>query len=85
MLSHIDRDTHLVASRVAHATYGVVCSLSAIESDGEHKKRELEWEEDPKGDRYVPWYFEPKIRKVGLVFRAVFQTPTWNVFYPRTG
>lgn len=67
MLSHVDRDNHLVASRAARATYGVVCALPVKESDEEHLRRKNQWEVDPTGDRYVPGYFESKLHKVGLL------------------
>jgi len=63
VLSHVDRDNHLVASRVARATYGVVCALPAKENDEEHVRRKPRWEKDPTGDCYVPGYFESKLRK----------------------
>lgn len=67
MLSHVDRENHLVASRVARATYGVVCALSVDKNDGQHIRRKEKWEVDPTGDCYVPGYFESKLRKVGLL------------------
>ena len=71
VLSHINRDDHLVPSRVARATYGIVCALPVKENDTEHIRRKGTWEIDPSGDRYVPGYFETKLRKVGFPRRAV--------------
>ena len=67
MLSHADRENHLVASRVARATYGVVCALSVDDKDEQHLRRRDQWEIDPTGDRYVPGYFEKKVLKVSLL------------------
>ena len=64
VLSHVDRDNHLVSARVARATYGVVCAVPVKEKEGEHIRRKNKWETDPAGGRYVPGYFESKIRKV---------------------
>ena len=66
MLSYVDRDNHLVASRVARATYGVVCALPVKAGDEEHVRRKHKWESDPTGDCYVPGYFESKLLKVRL-------------------
>ncbi|KAN0094942.1 hypothetical protein V8E55_003229 [Tylopilus felleus] len=63
VLSHVDRDNHLVSARVARATYGVVCAVPVKEKEGEHIRRKNKWETDPAGGRYVPGYFESKIRK----------------------
>ncbi|KAG9312582.1 hypothetical protein JVU11DRAFT_6979 [Chiua virens] len=61
VLSHIDRENHLIASRVARATYGVVCALPVKEDDEEHVRRKALWEQDPTGDRYVPGFFEARL------------------------
>ncbi|KAG9307937.1 hypothetical protein JVU11DRAFT_12878 [Chiua virens] len=63
ILSHIYNETYGVASRVARATYGVVCALPVEEDDEEHARRKALWEVDPSGDRYVPGFFEAKLRK----------------------
>ena len=70
MLSHVDRDNHLVASRVARATYGVVYALPVKETDEEHLRRKQQWERDPTGDCYVPGYFESKLHRVRFVRRV---------------
>ena len=67
VLSHVDRDNHLVATRVARATYGVVCALPVKANDEEHVRRKRQWERDPTGDWYVPGYFESKLRRVRLL------------------
>ncbi|KAI9569153.1 hypothetical protein HD554DRAFT_2204656 [Boletus coccyginus] len=61
VLSHVDRDNHLVASRVARATYGVVCAMLVRPNDEEHSRRKHQWERDLTGDSYVPGYFETKL------------------------
>ena len=66
-MSYINHDDHLVASRVARATYGIVCSVPVKEHDTEHTRRKDRWEIDPSGGRYVPGYFETKLRKVGFL------------------
>ncbi|KAG9313675.1 hypothetical protein JVU11DRAFT_6020 [Chiua virens] len=63
VLSHVDRDNHRVASRVARATYGVVCALPVKENDEQHIDRKALWEKDPAGKYYVPGYFDSKLRK----------------------
>jgi len=63
VLSHVDRDNHLVAVRVARATYGVVCALPVKANNEEHVRRKQKWERDPTGDFYVPGYFESKVRR----------------------
>ena len=68
VLSHVDRDNHLVASRVARVTYGVVCSLPVKANDEEHVRRKRLWETDPAGYFYVPDYFDSKLSKVGLLW-----------------
>ena len=67
MLSHVDRDNHPVASRVARATYGVILALPVDEEDEEHIRRKDQWEIDPTCDRYVPGCFEAKLCKVDLL------------------
>ena len=52
---------HMVASRVARATYGVICAVPAEA----HTRRRGEWEIDPTGDCYVP-NFEAKLHRVSL-------------------
>ena len=64
VLSHVDRDNHLVSARVTRTTFGVVCTVPVNEKDGEHIRRKNTWEIDPAGGHYVPGYFESKIRKV---------------------
>jgi hypothetical protein len=63
VLSHVDRDNHMVASRVARATYGVICAVPAEGNNEEHTRRRGEWEMDPTGDCYVPNFFEAKLRR----------------------
>ncbi|KAF8552294.1 hypothetical protein OG21DRAFT_1511667 [Imleria badia] len=63
VLSHVDSDNHMVASRVARATYGVVCALPVKANNEEHVRRKQKWERDPTGDCYVPGYFESKLSK----------------------
>ena len=65
MLAHVDRDNHLVASRVARATYGVVCAMLVKANDEEHSRRKHQWEIDPTGDCYVPGYFNAQLHRVG--------------------
>ena len=67
MLSHIDRENHLVAARVARATYGVLCARLVRDKDEQHLRRRDRWEIDPTGDRYVPGYFKTKLLKVSLL------------------
>lgn len=64
VLSHVNRDNHIVASRVARATYGVVCALPVKQNDKEHIRRKHQWERDPTGECYVPGYFEAKLCRV---------------------
>ncbi|KAN0094954.1 hypothetical protein V8E55_003241 [Tylopilus felleus] len=68
VLSHVDRDNHMVASRVARATYGVICAVPAEGNNEEHTRRKGEWEIDPTGDCYVPNFFEAKLHR-GLQVR----------------
>ncbi|KAI9569174.1 hypothetical protein HD554DRAFT_2254112 [Boletus coccyginus] len=75
VLSHVDR--HLVASRVARTTYGVVCALPVKKNNKEHIRRKNWWERDPTGECFVPGYFELKLAKgdhipQGLEFRETF-------------
>ncbi|KAF8545913.1 hypothetical protein OG21DRAFT_1502123 [Imleria badia] len=63
VLSLLDYDNHLVASRVARATYGVVCALPVEANNEEHIRRKQKWERDPTGDCYVPGCFESLVRK----------------------
>lgn len=67
VLSHIDRDNHLIASRVARTTYGVVCSLLVQANDEEHVRRKRQWERDPDGKCYVQGCFKPTLSKVCLL------------------
>jgi len=77
-MSHVDRDNHLVASRVARATYGVVCAMLVKVNDEEHSRRKRQWETDPTGDRYVPGYFDAKLFRVGHRRWAEGKTLTYN-------
>ena len=65
MLCHVDRDNHLVASRVARATYGMVHAVPVKANDEEHLDREHRWERDVIDDYYVPGCFTVKLLKVG--------------------
>ncbi|KAN0094963.1 hypothetical protein V8E55_003250 [Tylopilus felleus] len=53
---------HMVASRVARATYGVICAVPAERNNEAHTRRRGEWEIDPTGDCYVP-NFEAKLHR----------------------
>lgn len=65
MLSYIDRDDYLVASRTARFTFGVVRSAPVEKNNDEHMRRKHLWERNPTGDYYVPGYFETIVRRVG--------------------
>ena len=67
VLSHVDRHNHKVSSRIARATYGLVCALPVKVNDAEHIRRKHQWETDPAGDSYVPDHFEAKLYKVSLL------------------
>ncbi|KAN0094933.1 hypothetical protein V8E55_003220 [Tylopilus felleus] len=63
VLAHVDRDNHMVASRVARATHGVIRAVPAEGNNEEHIRRRGEWEIDPTGDCYVPNFFEAKLHR----------------------
>ena len=64
-LSHIDRDNHKVATRVARVTYGLVCMLPVDENDEAHIRRKRRWKRDLDGVWCIPGSFEAKLCKVG--------------------
>ena len=66
VLSHVDRDNHLVVSRAVRVTCGVVCAVPVKEDDEEHVSRKHQWERDPAGGCYVPNHFRVIYQKVGL-------------------
>ena len=70
VLSHVDKDNHKIAVRVARATYGVICAMPVKANDKEHARRKHLWETDPTGETYVPDYFEAKLYKVGPLLSA---------------
>ncbi|KAG6375698.1 hypothetical protein JVT61DRAFT_3273 [Boletus reticuloceps] len=63
VLSHVDRGNHLVTSRVARATYGVVYALPVEENNKEHIRRKNQWQRDPPGNFYIPGRFNVTLRK----------------------
>ncbi|KAF8549070.1 hypothetical protein OG21DRAFT_1515573 [Imleria badia] len=63
VLSHVDREHHMIASRTTRATYGIIHAVRVQANNEEHVRREKKWERDPTGNRYVPGYFESKLRK----------------------
>ena len=67
VLSHVDRDNHKVALRVARVTYGLVYMVRARENDQEHIRRRDQWIKDVDDEWYVPRHFEAKLCKVGLI------------------
>ena len=67
VLSHVDRDNHKVARRVARVTYGLVYMVRARENDEEHIRRRDQWIRDVDDEWYVPRHFEAKLCKVGLI------------------
>ena len=68
VLSHVDRDNHKVATRVARATYGLVCKVLANENNKEHSRRRTRWTKYLNDEWCVPDHFEAKLCKVGLLF-----------------
>ena len=67
VLSHVNRRNHIVSSRIACATYGLVCAMPVKVNDIEHIRREQQWERDPAGDCYAPDHFGAKHCKVSLL------------------
>ena len=74
MLSHVDRENHLVASRVARATYGVIRAVLVDDENEQHIRRKDQWEVDAAGDRYVPGYFDAKVLKVSFLYWLACET-----------
>ena len=68
VLSHVDRDNHKVATRVARATYGLISKVHAKESDEEHSRRRALWIKCLNDEWYVPGRFKAKLYKVGSLF-----------------
>ncbi|KAI9572586.1 hypothetical protein HD554DRAFT_2202484 [Boletus coccyginus] len=63
VLSHVDRDNHLVELRVTRVSYGVVCSVPVQANDEEHIRRKHLWESDPRGNLYVRGCFKPTFHR----------------------
>ena len=76
--SYIQRDDHLVASRVARVTYGVVYSVPVEENNQEHVRRKHLWERDPTGNQHVPGYFKAILRKVGSLRQLARDVLTYD-------
>lgn len=66
VISDVNRENRLVTSRIARATYGVVCAVLVDKNNEEHVRRKDQWQKEANGDHTISGYIQVKLRKAGF-------------------